>query len=81
MAQPILSIYDLDHLWVTANLEETSFSEVYLGQKVHIYVDSYGGKKFDGKIIQLGSNTAGHFFLYRLTTLRATLQKLLSVYL
>ena len=63
MAQPILSIYDLDHLWVTANLEETSFSELKLGQKVHIYVDSYGGKKFDGKIIQLGSNTAGQFSL------------------
>ena len=63
MAQPILSIYDLDHLWVTANLEETDYSEVKLGQKVHIFVDSYGGKKFDGKIIQLGSNTAGQFSL------------------
>ena len=63
MAQPILSIYDLEHLWVTANLEETQFSELKLGQKVHIYVDSYGGKKFDGKIIQLGSNTAGQFSL------------------
>ena len=63
MAQPILSIYDLEHLWVTADLEETKFSELKLGQKVHIYVDSYGGKKFDGKIIQLGSNTAGQFSL------------------
>jgi len=63
MAQPILSIYDLDHLWVTANLEETDFAGLKLGQKVHIFVDSYGGKKFDGKIIQLGSNTAGQFSL------------------
>jgi len=63
MAQPILSIYDLDHLWVTANLEETDFAGLKLGQKVHIFVDSYGGKKFDGKIIQLGANTAGQFSL------------------
>jgi membrane fusion protein (multidrug efflux system) len=63
MAQPILSIYDIDHLWVTANLEETNFSKLKLGQAVHIFVDSYGGKKFDGKIIQLGANTAGQFSL------------------
>jgi len=63
MAQPILSIYDLDHLWVTANMEETLFSRFKLGQPVHVLVDSYGGKKFDGKIIQLGSNTAGQFSL------------------
>ena len=63
MGQPILSIYDIDHLWVTANVEEANFSQLKLGQNVHIFVDSYGGKKFDGKIIQLGANTAGQFSL------------------
>jgi len=63
MAQPILSIYDLDHLWVTSNMEETQFSRLKLGQRVQVFVDSYGSKKFDGKIIQLGSNTAGQFSL------------------
>jgi len=63
MAQPILSVYDLEHLWVTANLEETKYSHVKLNQKVEIEIDTFGGKKFEGKVIQLGSNTAAQFSL------------------
>jgi membrane fusion protein (multidrug efflux system) len=63
IAQPIFTIYDIDNLWVTANLEETRYSQIRLGDEVHIYVDSYGGKKFNGKVIQLGANTASEFSL------------------
>jgi membrane fusion protein (multidrug efflux system) len=62
-AQPILSVYDLDHLWVTANFEETKYASIALNHDVAVDVDTYGGKSFDGKVIQLGANTASQFSL------------------
>jgi membrane fusion protein (multidrug efflux system) len=63
MAQPILTVYDLDHLWVTANIEETKFGHIRLGQEVYVYLDTYRSHKFTGKVIQLGANTAAQFSL------------------
>ena len=63
ISQPIFTIYDIDNLWVTANLEETRYSQIKIGDEVHIYVDSYSGKRFNGKVIQLGANTASEFSL------------------
>ena len=63
MAQPILSVYDLEHLWVTANLEETRYALLKQDQKVQITIDSYPGKIFEGRIIDLGSNTSAQFAL------------------
>jgi membrane fusion protein, multidrug efflux system len=63
MAQPILSVYDLKNIWVTANFEETKYSSLKLNQKVFVTVDAYDGKEYEGKVIQLGSNTAAQFSL------------------
>ena len=63
MAQPIFSVYDLGRLWVTANLEETKYERLKMDQKVQITIDSYPGKIFEGRIIDLGSNTAAQFSL------------------
>ena len=61
--QPILSVYDLGNLWVTANIEETKLSRLHLYEDVEITVDAYPSKVFSGKILQLGSNTAAQFSL------------------
>ena len=61
--QPIFSIYDQQNIWVTANLEETKLAHIKLDDSVEISVDSYPGRKFHGKVIQLGSNTASQFAL------------------
>ncbi|MCX5778879.1 MAG: HlyD family secretion protein [Elusimicrobia bacterium] len=63
VAQPILTVYDLDHLWVTANLEETKFGRIRLNQTVYVYLDTYRSHAFIGKVIQLGANTASQFSL------------------
>lgn len=63
MAQPILSVYDLKNLWVTANLEETKYSKIKQGEKVIIRADAYKEKKFEGHILETGSNTAAQFSL------------------
>lgn len=61
--QPIFSIYNLDSLWVTADLQETDLSSIKEGENVEIDVDSYPDQKFAGKVIQIGTNTAAQFAL------------------
>ena len=63
VAQPILTIFDQAHPWITGNLEETKFGKLHLGQHATITIDTYGNRKFKGKIIQLGANTASQFSL------------------
>ncbi|GAJ40014.1 HlyD family secretion protein [Saccharococcus caldoxylosilyticus] len=55
--------YDLDDLWVTANIEETDIEDVKVGQDVDIYVDAYPDRKFSGKVEKLGYATANTFSL------------------
>lgn len=62
-AQPILSVYNLDSVWVTANLEETKIATLQLGDPVTIDVDAYPDAGFQGRLIQLGTNTAAQFSL------------------
>lgn len=61
--QSIFSVTDLKNIWVTANLEETSLTALRLDDNVGIVVDAYPGRKFSGKILQIGSNTASQFSL------------------
>jgi membrane fusion protein (multidrug efflux system) len=61
--QSIFAIYNVKDIWVTANLEETSLSNLRLGDKVEIKVDAYPDIKFIGTILRLGSNTASQFSL------------------
>jgi membrane fusion protein (multidrug efflux system) len=61
--QSIFTIYNVKDVWVTANLEETSLSNLRLGDKVDIKVDTYPDIQFSGTILRLGSNTASQFSL------------------
>ncbi len=61
--QPIFAIYNLDSLWVTADLQETDLASIKIGEDVEIDVDSYPDQIFEGKVIQIGSNTASQFAL------------------
>jgi membrane fusion protein (multidrug efflux system) len=61
--QPIFSIYDLQHLWVTANFEETKLASIHLNDPVEVSVDAYPDYHFEGKVIKLGYNTAAQFSL------------------
>jgi len=61
--QPIYSVYDTKELWVTANLEETKLGRVRQNVLAEIAVDAYHGKKFKGKVFQMGTFTASEFAL------------------
>ncbi|WP_462413274.1 HlyD family secretion protein [Neobacillus sp. Marseille-QA0830] len=55
--------YDLEHLWVTANIEETKLIDVKVGQDVDVYVDSFPNVTLNGKVQEIGLATAGTFSL------------------
>jgi membrane fusion protein (multidrug efflux system) len=61
--QAILSIYNLDSVWVTANLEETKLEHVHVGDSVKISLDAYPHREFSGCVAQIGSSTASQFAL------------------
>ncbi len=61
--QSIVTIYDVENVWVTANLEETSIASLRIGDKAEIHVDSYPDKVFTGTLLRVGSNTASQFSL------------------
>ncbi len=60
---PLALSYDLDHLWVTANIEETDLNDVQVGQDVDIYVDAFPNVTLKGKVEEIGLATAGTFSL------------------
>jgi membrane fusion protein, multidrug efflux system len=53
--QTIYTINDLDKVWVTANLEETSIGRVELGAAVEVAVDAYPSRVFAGKVALIGA--------------------------
>lgn len=61
--RPIYSIYNIEGLWVTAEVEETDINSLTLGDNVEIDVDSYPNYKFSGEILKIGTNTAAQFAL------------------
>lgn len=60
---PLAVVYDLDHLWVTANIEETSIDSVAVNQDVDVYVDSFPNTALKGKVQQIGLATSSTFSL------------------
>jgi membrane fusion protein, multidrug efflux system len=61
--QPVYSIYNMDSIWVTANLEETKLGRIQVGDSVTIHVDAYPDQILYGKVAQFASNTAAQFSL------------------
>lgn len=54
--QPIYSINELNHLWVTANFEETKIRLIHPGQSVAITVDAYPNHPFNGRVTQVAAD-------------------------
>jgi membrane fusion protein, multidrug efflux system len=61
--QPILSVYDVNNLWITANFEETKLTRIHLKDPVEIAVDTYPDTTLHGEVMQLGTHTASEFSL------------------
>ncbi|MDR3763307.1 MAG: efflux RND transporter periplasmic adaptor subunit [Acidobacteriota bacterium] len=47
---PVVTLADVDHLWVRAYVNETDLNRVRWGQQVLVRTDSLGGKQFQGTV-------------------------------
>jgi membrane fusion protein (multidrug efflux system) len=61
--EAILTVNDMEDIWVTANIEEVNLSSFHVGKEVTIHVDSYPGKLFRGKVREIGTDTGSEFSL------------------
>jgi len=52
---PVVTVADLDHLWVRAYVSETDLGRVYWGQTVTVRTDTYPGKSYRGTIAFISS--------------------------
>jgi membrane fusion protein, multidrug efflux system len=64
VGQDLLTIIPLTNLWVTANFKETQLARMKAGQDVTIKVDALGGRKFHGKVTQIGGATGSRLSLF-----------------
>jgi membrane fusion protein (multidrug efflux system) len=64
VGQDLLTIVPLDNLWVTANFKETQLRGIHPGQEVDLKVDALGGRKFHGKVTQIGGATGSRLSLF-----------------
>jgi membrane fusion protein (multidrug efflux system) len=62
--QSLLAVAALDNVWVLANFKETDIERIRPGQEVDIRVDTYRGKKFQGKVDSIMAGTGSVFSLF-----------------
>lgn len=60
---PVLALYDTSKVYVLANLEETRFEGVRVGNGVDIWVDAYPGRVFRGRVKKILPASAAKFAL------------------
>jgi membrane fusion protein (multidrug efflux system) len=64
IGQDLVTIVPLNDLWVTANFKETQLNKMKPGLDVKIEVDALGGRKFSGKVTQIGGATGSRLSLF-----------------
>jgi membrane fusion protein, multidrug efflux system len=61
--QPILTLYDLQDVWVTANFEETKLASIHVGDAVELSVDAFPDLHLTGRVDLIGAAAASQFSL------------------
>ncbi len=64
VGQDLMTIIPLTDLWVTANFKETQLEKMHRCQAVTLKVDAYGGRKFSGRVTQIGGATGSMLSLF-----------------
>jgi membrane fusion protein (multidrug efflux system) len=63
IGQALMTLVDLDNVWITANFKETQLRHMQKQQPVTIHVDAYG-REFDGTVTQIGGATGSVLSLF-----------------
>ncbi|WP_371033291.1 HlyD family efflux transporter periplasmic adaptor subunit [Methylosinus sp. PW1] len=58
---PVFSVVDQESSWVDANPKETDVTNLRVGQKVDIQVDTFPGHAFRGTVESIGPGTGAQF--------------------
>ena len=53
---PIVTLADLDHIWLRVYLPETDLGKVHWGQAVNVRTDTYPGKTYRGRVSVIASD-------------------------
>ncbi len=53
---PVVTLADLDHLWLRAYVAETDLGRIHWGQSVTVTTDTYPGRKYNGRISFISSD-------------------------
>lgn len=61
--QALMSLVDIDNIWITANFKETQLKRMQAGQRVDIHVDA-SGRDYRGKVLDLGGASGARFSLF-----------------
>jgi membrane fusion protein (multidrug efflux system) len=61
--QPVLTVYDVDSVWVTAMFEETKLRHLPIGTDMDLSVDAYPSRHLHGRVILIGAAAASQFSL------------------
>jgi membrane fusion protein (multidrug efflux system) len=59
----LFAIVPTDDVWVVANFKEDQLAEMHAGQPVSIELDTYGRRKFSGKVESIAGGTGARFAL------------------
>lgn len=52
----ILTVSDLSEIITEVQVDEADFQKLKMGQKATVIIDALGGKKYDGKVIEIGAS-------------------------
>lgn len=61
--QSLYTIYNLEDVWVLANIKEKKIRNIKLGSKVKIHIDAYPGYTFEGEVFAIKGAAAAKFTL------------------
>lgn len=53
---PVVTLADLDHIWLRAYIAETDLGRIHWGQEATITTDTYSGKQYPGRISFISSS-------------------------
>jgi multidrug resistance efflux pump len=76
---PLAVAYNMNNLYVTANIKETEIQDVKVGDAVDVYVDAYPGTSITGTVSQIGLATASSFSLVPSDSTNANFTKVTQV--
>jgi len=62
--QTIMSIVNLEDLWITANFTEQQIRHIRIGQAVDIYIDAYPDEEFTGRVASIMPAGGAAFALF-----------------